>query len=104
MAAIQSDTSGAIAAIEEIGHIIQRVGDYQLTIASAVQEQAATTSEMGRNVTEAAMTSNQIAQTITSVAATTPVTTEGVSQARAATRQLASMATDLKQLLGRFRC
>src|SRR5690606_38759150 len=41
--AIQSDTAGAVAAIREIGQVITRINEYQLTIASAVEEQTATT-------------------------------------------------------------
>ncbi|WP_240940810.1 methyl-accepting chemotaxis protein, partial [Planosporangium flavigriseum] len=40
--AIQADTAGAVEAIAEISAIIGRINDYQLTIASAVEEQSAT--------------------------------------------------------------
>ncbi|WP_203767049.1 methyl-accepting chemotaxis protein, partial [Cellulomonas denverensis] len=52
--AIQADTGAAVTAIGEIGHIIASINDYQLTIASAVEEQTATTTEMSRSVAEAA--------------------------------------------------
>ena len=48
--AIQADTTGAVEAIGEISTIITSINDYQLTIASAVEEQTATTNEMSRNV------------------------------------------------------
>ncbi|KMM45125.1 chemotaxis protein, partial [Cellulomonas sp. A375-1] len=48
--AIQSDTTGAVGAIGEIETIIASINDYQLTIASAVEEQTATTNEMSRGV------------------------------------------------------
>ena len=51
--AIQGDTAGAVEAIGEIATIITSINDYQLTIASAVEEQTATTNEMARNVAEA---------------------------------------------------
>ncbi|KRC43346.1 chemotaxis protein [Nocardioides sp. Root224] len=51
--AIQGDTTGAVEAIGEISTIITSINDYQLTIASAVEEQTATTNEMSRNVAEA---------------------------------------------------
>ncbi len=59
--AIQADTGGAVAAIGEISTIITSINDYQLTIASAVEEQTATTNEMARNVAEAATGSGEIA-------------------------------------------
>lgn len=44
------------------------INAFQLTIASALEEQTATTNEMSRSVTEAATGSVQIAQNITGLA------------------------------------
>ena len=49
--AIQEDTKGAVEAIAQIGKIINQINDIQNTIASAVEEQTATTGEISRNVT-----------------------------------------------------
>ena len=46
--AIQADASGAIETIGQIGSIIHQIHDFQSTIASAVEEQTATTAEIGR--------------------------------------------------------
>ncbi|MCW2567063.1 MAG: methyl-accepting chemotaxis sensory transducer, partial [Mycobacterium sp.] len=102
--AIQGDTAGAVEAIAEISTIIGRINDYQLTIASAVEEQSATTNEMNRNVAEAATGAGEIAQTITRVATSAQVTTESVAEARAAAGDLARMSGELQTLVGRFRC
>ncbi|MDT0166605.1 methyl-accepting chemotaxis protein, partial [Actinotalea sp. AC32] len=51
--AIQADTAGAVDAIGQISQIIASINDFQLTIASAVEEQTATTTEMSRGVAEA---------------------------------------------------
>jgi methyl-accepting chemotaxis protein len=59
--AIQADTAGAVDAIAEISAIIGRINDYQLTIASAVEQQSATTGEITRSVAEAATGSSEIA-------------------------------------------
>jgi methyl-accepting chemotaxis protein len=67
--AIQADTDGAVAAIDQIARIITQINDYQLTIASAVEEQTATTTEMSRGVAEAATSAGEIATSITAVAA-----------------------------------
>ena len=48
--AIQADTSGAVVAIGEIAEIITSINDYQNTIASAVEEQTATTNASTHNV------------------------------------------------------
>nr|BFE73030.1 hypothetical protein GCM10020092_063310 [Actinoplanes digitatis] len=60
--AIQTDTERAVAAIAEIGEIISRVNGLQATIASAVEEQSATTSEMNRSVGYAAVGGARIAE------------------------------------------
>ncbi|HEY0358897.1 MAG TPA: hypothetical protein VGD11_09965, partial [Mycobacteriales bacterium] len=83
--------------------IIGRINDYQLTIASAVEEQSATTNEMNRNVAEAATGAGEIAQNITGVASATQQTTEAVAEAQAASEQLAAMSGELQTLVGRFR-
>jgi methyl-accepting chemotaxis protein len=51
---IQADTKHAVAAISEINGVINKINDYQNTIASAVEEQTATTNEISRNVSQAA--------------------------------------------------
>ena len=48
--AIQVDTKGAVAAIEEIGTIINQINDISNSIATAVEEQTVTTNEIGRSV------------------------------------------------------
>jgi methyl-accepting chemotaxis protein len=101
--AIQGDTAGAVEAIAEISAIIGRINDYQLTIASAVEEQSATTNEMNRNVAEAATGAGEIAVNITGVASATEATLVAVTGARSASENLARMSGDLQGLVGRFR-
>jgi methyl-accepting chemotaxis protein len=101
--AIQTDTGGAITAIEEISRVIAQISDFQTTIASAVEEQTATTAEMNRSVTEAATGTGEIAENITGVAEAARLTSEGVTQTEQATTELARMSTDLTALVGNFR-
>ena len=96
--AIQSDTKSAIAAITEISDLINRINDYQNTIASAVEEQTATTNEMTRNVTEAAKGSAEIARNITGVALAAKSTTAGANDTQQASVELSKMAAALLQL------
>jgi methyl-accepting chemotaxis protein len=100
--AIQADTGGAVGAIGEISTIIGSINDYQLTIASAVEEQTATTNEMSRNVAEAATGSGEIAANITGVASASSSTTEAVTQARGAIDEMARMAAELHTQVARF--
>ena len=68
IAAIQTDTATAVDAIDRIATIISEINDTQTTIASAVEEQTATTAEIGRNLNEAVKGTAEIAASITGVA------------------------------------
>ena len=101
--AIQGDTKGAVEAIGQIGKIINQINDIQNTIASAVEEQTATTSEISRNVSEAARGSNEIAQNISGVAQAARSTTEGASNTKNSADALSKIASDLQQLVAQFK-
>ncbi|GEN80600.1 methyl-accepting chemotaxis protein [Actinotalea fermentans] len=100
--AIQADTDGAVAAISEISSIIAQINDYQMTIASAVEEQTATTNEMSRGVTEAATGASEIAANITGVATSAQSTTEVLEQMETSIRELARMSEDLRARVDAF--
>ena len=100
--AIQSDTTAAVAAIGEIAGIIGQINDTQTTIASAVEEQTATTNEMSRNVAEAATGSTDIAQNITGVARSASDTQLAAGSTSQAAEELARMAAQMRVLVGQF--
>ncbi len=97
--AIQKDTRGAVEAISQISTIIGQINDMQNTIASAVEEQTATTNEIGRNISEAAKGSIEITQNIANVAEAADSTTSGAADAQRAGQGLAQIATTLQQLI-----
>ncbi|MDQ0426742.1 methyl-accepting chemotaxis protein [Cellulomonas iranensis] len=101
--AIQTDTSGAVGAIGEIAEIIASINDYQLTIASAVEEQTATTTEMSRSVGEAAAGSGEIASNITGVATAASSSSETLNQMGAAIGEMARTSEDLRARVSHFR-
>ncbi|MEU8662684.1 methyl-accepting chemotaxis protein [Actinoplanes philippinensis] len=101
--AIQADTSGAVTAIGEITEIIERINGIQLTIASAVEEQTATTAEMNRTLTEAANGAGDIAMTIGTVSEATRRTTDTVGETRHAAEDLGQTAAQLQAVVSRFR-
>jgi methyl-accepting chemotaxis protein len=101
--AIQSDTTAAVAAISEISQIIASINDSQTTIATAVEEQTATTNEMGRNVTEAATGAHEIARNMAVVASAAADATRGAADTAQAAGELAHMAAQMQQLVGQFR-
>jgi PAS domain S-box-containing protein len=96
--AIQGDTQGAVESIRKIGEVIAQINDISNTIASAVEEQTATATEMSRNVAEAAKGTAEIAQNITSVAQAAQNTTQGATNCQQAASELARMAAELQQL------
>ena len=100
--AIQADTTRAVAAIGGISGVIGQINDFQLTIASAVEEQTATTSEMSRSVQEAAGGSTEIATNITGVSTAASSTTQALGQTRLAVDELSRMASDLRGSVARF--
>ncbi len=99
IAAIQSDTDGAVDAIGTIREVILRIADMQTTIASAVEEQTATTSEISRSVAEAAQGSAQIAENIVSVAQAAQETAEGATSTQTAALDLRYVADELKEVV-----
>jgi methyl-accepting chemotaxis protein len=100
--AIQADTGAAVTAIGEISHIIASINDYQLTIASAVEEQTATTTEMSRSVAEAATGSGEIATNITGVASAAAGSSQTLGQMGDSIGELARMSEDLRGRVSRF--
>ena len=99
---IQVDTEAAVTAIAEISGIIARINDTQSTIASAVEEQTATTNEMGRNVAEAAAGSSEIARNIDSIAEKSQSSTATVEAMGAALDELADVSAQLKERVAAF--
>lgn len=101
--AIQGDSKAAVSAIGEISAIINQINDVSSTIASAVEEQTATTNEIGRSVSEAAKGTTEIARNITGVATAAQNTTDGALQTQKAAVALSEMAQALLNLIGRFK-
>jgi methyl-accepting chemotaxis protein len=103
IAAIQADTKGAVDAIATIGAVINQISDISSTIATAVEEQSATTNEMSRNVTEAAKGSTEITQNIAGVSQAAQGTSSRAHESMKAAQQLAQMSTQLRGLVEQFR-
>jgi methyl-accepting chemotaxis protein len=101
--AIQGDTKSAVAAIGQIGEVIKQVNDISNTIATAVEEQNATTNEMARNVSEAARGSSEITKNISGVAQAAQSTAHGAGDSSKAAGSLAEMSTKLRELVAQFR-
>jgi methyl-accepting chemotaxis protein len=101
--AIQSDTKGAVSAIGEISGVIAKISDIQNTIASAIEEQSATTNEIIRNLAEAAKGSTDISRNIGGVAEAAHTTSAGASETQQSAKGLEKMAAELQGLVSRFK-
>jgi methyl-accepting chemotaxis protein len=101
--AIQDDTKRAVESIGSITGIINQINDISGTIATAVEEQSATTNEMSRNVQEAAKGSGEISHNIQGVATAAESTTRGAQDTLKAAQQLTEMAAQLRALVEQFK-
>jgi methyl-accepting chemotaxis protein len=101
--AIQADAKGAVSSIHQIGQIIGQINDISSTIASAVEEQSATTNEIARNASEAARGSTEISRNIANVSTAARNTTEGANNTLTAATELAKLAADLKHIVEQAR-
>ena len=101
--AIQSDTKAAVDAIASISGVINQINEISGTIATAVEEQNATTNEMSRNVTEAAQGSGEITSNIGGVAEAAQSTTRGATDTQKASQQLVETSAQLRRLVEQFK-
>ena len=100
---IQNDTAAASESISSIHTIIKEIDDFQTTIASAVEEQTATTNEISMNISGAAESSDGISRTISEVASAANNTTQCVNNTRSAAEDLSKMAEELQSLISMFK-
>jgi methyl-accepting chemotaxis protein len=96
---IQSDVGGAVTSISDVGEVIDQINGISTTIASAVEEQTATTSEMTRNISDAATGSQGIAENLASLASAVESTKQGAGDTQIASANLSKMAEELRVLI-----
>ena len=101
--AIQGDAKGAVEAIGQITTIINQINDIQNTIASAVEQQTATTNEIARNVNQAAEKSSGIADNIISLAQAAQSTNNSAAKTQQSATELSKTAGDLQALVNQFK-
>ncbi|WP_245961821.1 methyl-accepting chemotaxis protein [Quadrisphaera granulorum] len=99
----QADASDARAAIQEIGEVIGRIDALQATVASAVEEQSATTAEMVRSVTEVSAGTVGISANISGIAAAATQTTASAAATTTTAHDVSRTAAELRDTISRFR-
>ena len=101
--AIQGGSQAAIDAVSQMDEIMAKVNSAQSTIAAAVEEQTATTAEIGRTVAEAASGSGEIARNIAHVAVAAQETTQGAASTQTAAGELTRMAGELETIVAGYK-
>jgi methyl-accepting chemotaxis protein len=99
---VQQATHAAVAAIAGIVGRVGEISEIAAAIAVAVEQQSAATTEIARNVAQAAAGSQQVASTITGVTQAASETGQAAGQVLSSARQLADQASSLRSEVTRF--
>jgi hypothetical protein len=100
---MQDGAAEVASAIGDITLTIGRVSESQGAIAAAVEEQTATTNEMGRSATEAATGAANIAENIAALAGTARATAYAGAQSRTTAADFANLADSFTAITERYR-
>jgi methyl-accepting chemotaxis protein len=103
ISAIQTDTKSAVAVIATISEVINQISGISGTIASAVEEQSATTDEMTRNVSAAAQGAGNISANIGGVARAADNTSARAQDSEKSAQKLVEIAGELNDLVFQFK-
>jgi len=99
---IQDSTDSAAQAIQAITVTINRVNEISTAIASAVEEQGASTQEISRNVQEASTGTAEVSNNITGVTQASQQTSAGSAQVLSSASELAVNGERLKKEVDTF--
>ncbi|GIF01830.1 methyl-accepting chemotaxis protein [Paractinoplanes rishiriensis] len=100
--AIQASASEVIGAIGEVTRIIEQMNNAQSTIASSVEEQIHSSTEMGERGSIAADGANQILDGMTLLETSARATTDGAATTQQSADRLNAMSLELRGLVSRF--
>jgi len=102
IAAIQSTSSDAVHAIQEIGQTIESMSDIAQSISQSVEQQGAATHEIARNVAQAATGAHEVSTHIGAVTRAADETGAAAREVLTAADSLARDAASMKTGLDRF--
>ena len=102
IAAVQTDTDAAVAAIASISQVIGEMGSIGGTVAAAVQEQTAATGEIARSVDQAAAGTAQVTTNIGIVEDAARETGRSADHISEASSHLSAQAEILRKEVARF--
>lgn len=99
--AIQTDTKSAVEAIAGISQAVEKLNGISGVIATAVEEQTATTNEISRVVVESKKGVESIANTVKTVSMAASASNASSNQTLSASKELAQLADTLSALVKR---
>ena len=102
IAGIQQSTKDAVDSIQEINRTMGEVDSLSSTVASAVEEQTATTNEIARSMGEAATGVNDIVRNITGVADAAKDNSKQALESKGASEDLGQLASRLADIVKMF--
>jgi len=102
VAAMQSSTGNAVAAIERIDATIGRMNEISTSIAAAMEQQGAATQEIARNVQEAARGTTEVSSNITGLNQSVEETGAASVEVLGAADELGQQAEQLRARVGTF--
>jgi len=100
--AVQDGTADAVGAIGKITGVIGEINDIATTIATAIEEQSASTAEIARNVQQAARGTQDVNTNIESVNRAAGETGTAASQVLGASQAMSRQAETLRGDIDRF--
>src|SRR4030095_12020362 len=100
--AIQQAPEVSVTAIGGITQSISRVSEISTTIAGAVEEQGAATTEISRNVQEASAATAEVSSNVAGVSEASLQTSAGAAQVLSAATELAKNGARLRAEVGQF--
>ena len=103
VAQIQGDVNSGVTVIAQVASVIKRLDQVTQAIAAAIEQQSATTGEIGRNVSDAARGSLEIATGARGVAEVATRTSGGAESAASTAEELTRLSADLQTIVGRFK-
>ena len=95
---MQGNSSKAIEAINDISTIVNEISKINQGIASAVEEQSVTTTEISRSIQEASRGSQGISQNILGLVTLANQTGKSAESSRESTKEMAELASELMNL------
>jgi methyl-accepting chemotaxis protein len=103
VSSIQDGSAQAAAAMARVTDTMVRVNDNQHGIASAVEQQTAATTDIGRNTSSAAAGSVELAGSVAALVGNIRLTAYAGAHARSVAAELAEIENSLGELLGTYR-